>query len=71
MVAPYGLGMSNLGWCYAKGIGVQDDAEQAVHWYRKGAEAGDGGGMSNMGVCYANGIGVEADAEQSYSKGGR
>jgi TPR repeat protein len=67
-----GQAMANLGFCYAQGQGVERDLEQAVDWYRKGAEAGDGGAMANLGVCYQQGQGIERDLEQAvdwYRKG--
>ena len=30
--------MCNLGWCYESGNGVEQSWEEAVHWYRRGAE---------------------------------
>jgi TPR repeat protein len=67
-----GQAMANLGFCYAQGQGVERDLEQAVDWYRKGAEAGDGRAMANLGVCYQQGQGIERDLEQAvdwYRKG--
>jgi len=49
----------------ANGDGVAEDAEQAVSWYRRAAEAGDAGAQFNLGLCYANGDGVPEDAELS------
>jgi len=40
----------NLGVCYADGDGVAKDAEQAVSWYRRAAEAGHAGAQFNLGV---------------------
>mgnify|MGYP001451244388 CR=1 FL=1 len=31
----------NLGSCFSRGYGVEQDTEQAVHWYRLAAEQGD------------------------------
>jgi hypothetical protein len=67
-----GQAMANLGFCYAQGQGVERDLEQAVDWYRKGAEAGNGRAMANLGFCYQQGQGVERDLEQAvdwYRKG--
>ncbi|HCS90656.1 MAG TPA: hypothetical protein DIW77_11570 [Chromatiaceae bacterium] len=67
-----GQAMANLGFCYAQGQGVERDLEQAVDWYRKGAEAGDGRAMGNLGFCYQQGQGIERDLEQAvdwYRKG--
>jgi hypothetical protein len=67
-----GQAMANLGFCYAQGQGVERHLEQAVDWYRKGAEAGNGRAMANLGFCYQQGQGVERDLEQAvdwYRKG--
>jgi len=40
----------NLGMCYANGDGVAKDAEQAVSWYRRAAEAGHTDAQFNLGV---------------------
>jgi len=51
----------------AKGDGVAKDAEQAVSWYRRAAEAGHADAQFNLGACYSNGDGVAKDAEQAVS----
>jgi len=51
----------------ANGDGVAKDAEQAVSWYRRAAEAGHADAQFNLGVCYVNGDGVAKDAEQAVS----
>jgi hypothetical protein len=61
-----GQAMANLGFCYAQGQGVERDLEQAVDWYRKGAEAGDGRAMAVLGFCYEQGQGVERDWEIAF-----
>jgi len=40
----------NLGVCYSDGDGVAKDAEQAVSWYRRAAEAGDADAQFNLGI---------------------
>ncbi|WP_295622974.1 tetratricopeptide repeat protein [uncultured Lamprocystis sp.] len=60
-----GTAMSNLGFCYERGQGVDRDPDQAVDWYRKGAAVGDGLAMANLGVCYDQGRGVERDPVQA------
>jgi uncharacterized protein len=57
--------MVKLGVCYAQGQGVERDPAQAADWFRKGAEAGDGGAMAGLGFCYAQGQGVERDPAQA------
>jgi TPR repeat protein len=41
------------------------DFEQAVHWYRIAAEAGDADGQYNLGDMYEHGNGVEYDLEEA------
>jgi len=53
----------------ANGDGVAKDAEQAVSWYRRAAEAGHADAQFNLGVCYSNGDGVAKDAEQASCRG--
>jgi TPR repeat protein len=50
--------MVALGVMYEKGQGglPKDDA-QAVSWYRKAADAGEGSGMAYLGDMYENGRG--------------
>ena len=45
---PYG--MTNLGWCYEVGQGVERDAERAVQYYRKAAELGYHPALCNLGI---------------------
>ena len=33
--------MTDLGYCYEKGCGVEQSWEQAFSWYRRGAECGN------------------------------
>jgi len=58
---------STLVFAMHTGDGVAKDAEQAVSWYRRAAEAGNAAAQFNLGVCYANGDGVAKDAEQAVS----
>jgi len=38
---------------------------EAVNWYRKSAEQGDGKAQCNLGVCYLSGTGVTKDAAEA------
>ena len=49
----------DLGWTYKNGRGVEQDNEQAVYWYRKAAEQGDGISQTHLGYIYSNGQDVE------------
>ena len=54
---------ANLGFMYATGEGIADDAE-AVRWWRRAAEQGDARAQYSLGAMYANGKGIaEDDAE--------
>ena len=43
---------------YERGEGVPRDLEEAVRWYREGANRGSVGAMIKLGVFYAEGVGV-------------
>ena len=53
--------MSNLAFMYAKGLGVEKDELEAIHWYKKAAENGHLTSQFNLGVIYAKGRGVTQD----------
>ena len=57
--------------CYAYGMQVSQDYDEAIQWYRKAAEQGHADAEYAMGMNYTYGIGVEADlvlAEKWYRK---
>jgi FOG: TPR repeat, SEL1 subfamily len=58
--------MSNLGFMYAKGMGVTVDELEAVQWYRRAAEKGHLTSQYNLGVIYAKGRGVVQDYSESF-----
>src|SRR5947199_10025535 len=45
-----------LGCCHEHGLGVAQDAAQAVYWYRLAAEQGDPRAQTNLGACYGVGF---------------
>jgi len=51
--------ISNLGFMYVKGIGIEKNEEDGVKWYRQAAELGHLTSQFNLGVMYAKGQGVE------------
>jgi TPR repeat protein len=55
-----------LGWFFHVGIGVAKDEKEAVKWYEKAAEKGDGWSKSKLGNCYVNGTGVEKDYKKAF-----
>ena len=42
----------NLGSCYALGLGVKADIEQAAQWFRRSAEQGNAAAQCNLGTYY-------------------
>ena len=55
-----------LGFIYATGEGVPQDAAEAVRWYRLAAEQGIASAQHNLGVMYATGEGVPQDAAEAH-----
>ena len=55
----------NLGWMYAKGIGVVKDKWEAVKWYLEAAKQGNAAAQYNLGWMYAEGIGVVKDKQKA------
>jgi TPR repeat protein len=54
-----------LGLYYDVGAGEERDADRAVYWYRRAAEAGEIHAQHNLGVAYAKGDGVAMDINQA------
>ena len=50
-----------LGFMYANGEGVPQDAAEAVRWYRLAAEQGHASAQYDLGVTYGTGEGVPQD----------
>jgi TPR repeat protein len=55
-----------LGWHYHKGIGVAQDDQQAVEWWKKAAGQGVAESQQGLGWAYANGRGVDEDLLEAY-----
>lgn len=55
--------MCAMGLAYEQGRGVEQSWEEAVTWYRRGAEKGNGRALGNLAWCYDQGKGVEQDKE--------
>lgn len=49
---------TGLGFLYEKGLGVEQDYEQAARWYRMAAGKGVSFAQAALGDLYANGLGV-------------
>ncbi|HEY3198525.1 MAG TPA: tetratricopeptide repeat protein [Nitrospirales bacterium] len=54
-----------IGVMYAKGRGVPQDYQAAVHWYQLAAEQGFPKAMSNLAAMYSKGKGVPKDYAQA------
>ena len=62
-----------VGYALYKGIGVEQNYEEAVTWLEKAADQDDSRAQYYLGLCYENGTGVEKDeakAVKLYSKAG-
>ena len=57
--------ISNLGFMYVKGIGIEKNEEEGVKWYRKAAELGHLTSQFNLGVIYAKSRSVEQNYAES------
>ena len=58
-------GFINLGTCYLRGLGCDQDMVMAFGCFKSAAEAGHPEGMDNVSACYQFGHGVKKDAERS------
>ena len=43
------VNLSNLGYCYEKGVGVEVDFKKSLKYYKMSSEKGSALGMFNMG----------------------
>ncbi|MDE6686168.1 MAG: sel1 repeat family protein [Lachnospiraceae bacterium] len=57
--------MSNVGWMYFEGKGIEQDYVTAMEWYEKAADLGNMYAMINIGDMYCEGYGVEQDYEMA------
>ena len=65
---------NQLGIWYEKGIGTEQNYQQALEWYQKSAEQGYASAYGNLGVIYYNGDGVGKDYQKAvdyYTKGAK
>ena len=59
------VALSNLGWHYEYGKGVEPDAQKAFSYYKKSAELGFDFAQRKTGICYEDGFGVEPDTTEA------
>ena len=57
--------MNRLGVRYENGEGVQQDYSEALKWFKKAAEAGNGKALRNVGRMYHYGNGVDQDKDKA------
>ena len=57
----YSRSADNLGLIYRDGLGVPQDYAEAVKWFRRAAEAGNGDAQDHLGLMYMAGQGVTRD----------
>jgi len=50
---------------YASGQGVPQDYQQAMKWFRKGADAGNATALHNVGWLYSEGLGVAKNVQEA------
>ncbi|MBR4182103.1 MAG: sel1 repeat family protein, partial [Candidatus Methanomethylophilaceae archaeon] len=48
------------------GRGVEQSYDEALKWYRKGAENGNSYAQTNLGHLYSQGLGVEKSDEEAF-----
>lgn len=55
----------HLGMCYADGIGVEEDDQEANHWLLLAAEEGHAGAQCELGLRYKTGRGLEKNHKEA------
>ena len=55
-----------LGMCFLKGKGVEQDGKEALKWFTKAAVQGHVRAQYNLGVCYAEGKGTVIDYKKAF-----
>ncbi|MCX6861247.1 MAG: tetratricopeptide repeat protein [Verrucomicrobia bacterium] len=58
---------NSLGYSYQTGIGIAQDATEAVRWFTLAAEHRFPRAWANLAICHANGYGVPKDVVESYA----
>lgn len=59
------VAMSNLGICYGRGDGIEQNLEKAVECYEKAAIKGYAPAQCMLGKCYKKGQGVEKNSQEA------
>ncbi|HEB81307.1 MAG TPA: hypothetical protein ENJ11_00430, partial [Gammaproteobacteria bacterium] len=63
----HGRGYALLGFMYDKGIGVDEDLQQAAAYYEHAARRGNPQGMARLAWMYARGRGVMQDTDRAWA----
>jgi hypothetical protein len=58
---------TRLAYMYSLGLGVPQDYDEALRWYRKAADQGNAVGEDGVGYVYLNGRGVPQDYAEALS----
>lgn len=56
---------NDLGLCYVRGEGVEQDYKKAVYWFEKAAEQNNAEALHNLANCYSDGYGVTEDKDKA------
>ena len=59
-------GQCNVGRCFAEGLGVARDKQEAVTWYTRAAEQGLDEAQFCLGECYDDGEGVDKNPVEAF-----
>ena len=51
---------------YRQGLGGPQDYEEALRWFRRAAEQGNGGAQNHLGLMYFEGEGIAKDEIEAY-----
>lgn len=54
-------GLYNMGTCYARGLGTEQDAKRAYECFKSAADKGHPQAINNLGWCHLKGMGVKED----------
>uniref|UniRef100_A0A7S4M6U6 Protein kinase domain-containing protein n=1 Tax=Vannella robusta TaxID=1487602 RepID=A0A7S4M6U6_9EUKA len=61
----FGFAFSELGNCYAKGLGTEKDVNQAIKWFLRGVEVDDAMAYDSLGIAYYKGLGVPRNRKKA------
>lgn len=61
----YPLAECQVGYFYLKGLGVEQNFEQAFYWTQHSAQHGDRDAQCNLASFYEDGVGTQRDMERA------